>query len=188
MARCTAFRLQVSTVPTLSSDVEHVTPALPQRVGPEWPEALLTLPGMTSRSLLALVTRAFLTASFPILFTTGNPAHHWSLILCLFWGQKYGTLLGLDSKAKISPKIDPTRCVAIVMARLVVLVSGLSLASPIPDPRNGKHPCCSDCTCLLTCFPQKYTSMLLLCEPSTPLAKSDVPPGMQLISSRREHD
>ena len=110
------------------------------------------------------MTRAFVTTSFPILFTTDNPAHNWSLILCLFWVQKCGTLLGLDSKAKISPKFDPTRRVSIVMARLVVLVSGLSLASPIPDPRNGKHPCCSDCTCLLTCFLKKYTSMLLLCD------------------------
>ena len=58
-----------------------------------------------------------------------------------------------------------------VMARLVVLVSGLSLASPIPDPRHGKNPGRADCPCLLTCFPKTYTNMLLLCDTAhTPLS------------------
>ena len=78
--------------------------------------------------------QAFVTTSSPILRTAGgNPVQNWSLILCLFRVQKCGTLLGLDSKTKSSPKNDPTRRVPTVMARLVVLVSGLSLASPIPD-------------------------------------------------------
>ena len=50
------------------------------RVKPGWPGGLLALPAMTSRSLLVLMANAFLTTSSGILFTSGKPAHNWSLI------------------------------------------------------------------------------------------------------------
>ena len=110
----------------------------------------LALPVMTSRNLLVLMAKSFLTTSSAILFTTGLPAHNWSLISCAFWVRECDTLLGPESKAKDSPKFETPRRVAIVMARLVALVFGLNLASPILDPEIEKLPGRPDSTCLLT--------------------------------------
>ena len=42
----------------------------------------------------SLVSGAFVTTSFPIVFTTGTPVQKWSLILCLSWVQKCNTFFG----------------------------------------------------------------------------------------------
>ena len=58
----------------------------------------------------------------------------------LCWVRKCDTLLGLKSKAKDGPKFEPPRRVAIVMARLVVLVFGLNLASPFRTLESKGSP------------------------------------------------